>query len=86
MYDGYLESKKLIIPDITFYIDTPVGESYLRKNRTPGDGIWADKRFLELNQVYYRNQESLYIVDGSKDLSEIHCEVEDVIREGTARK
>lgn len=82
LYDDYLENGELVTPDVTFYIDTPVEESYARKNRVPGGSIWEDKIFLGLNQVYYRNQEGFYIIDGSKGLGEIQHIIEDVIRKG----
>lgn len=81
-YKQYLDSGKLMVPDVTFYIDTPLKESYLRKSRLSGDEMWVNDRFLELNRTYYSNQEGLHTIDGRRSLAEIQLEIESVIKKG----
>lgn len=73
-------------PDITFYVDTPLRESYLRKNRLSGDEMWVNDRFLELNRMYYSNQEGLYTIDGRRSLTGIQLEIESVIKKGVSNE
>lgn len=85
-YEQYLADGKLMAPDITFYIDTLLRESYLRKNRLSGDEMWVNDRFLELNRMYYSNQEGLYTIDGRRSLTGIQLEIERVIKKGVSNE
>lgn len=81
-YEQYLRTGELIVPDITFYIDTPLKESYQRKSRVSGNAMWVNGRFLELNRKYYKDQKGLYFIDGKRNFADIKSEIEDVIKEG----
>lgn len=66
---------KLIEPDVTFYIDTPLQESYGRKNRLPGKELWLDPDFLKHTHKYYANFVDFHLIDGSKSFQEVASEI-----------
>lgn len=85
IYSEYLKSGKLIRPNITFHIDTPLKESFIRKNRLSGDEMWVTNEFLELNRKYYKEQSDSYAIDGTRPLGDIKLEIEQLIREGIGK-
>jgi thymidylate kinase len=81
-YKQYLKGGQLVIPDLTIHIDTPLEESYRRKNRLSGDEMWVNGEFLDLNRKYYSQQKNLYIIDGTKALDTIRLDIEQQIKAG----
>lgn len=60
-------------PDTTFLIDVPEEIAYQRKNDTPSIEYLKERRGIYLN---VGNKYKMVILDGSKKLEELQCEIE----------
>ncbi|MBA7489546.1 Thymidylate kinase [subsurface metagenome] len=60
-------------PDITFLVDLPEKIAYQRKNDIPSIGYLKERRKIYL---YLGKEYDMRILDGSKKLAELQCEVE----------
>lgn len=60
-------------PDTTFLIDVPEEIAYQRKNDTPSIEYLRERRGIYLN---VGNKYKMVILDGSKKLEELQCEIE----------
>lgn len=82
LYEVALADGRLLEPDITVYIDTPLRESFSRKQRQSGDELWVNEQFLQLNREIYSTQVGLYIIDGRNGLNDIKLEIEELVERG----
>jgi len=78
-YNSARINGRLIEPDLTIYINTPLEQSFLRKQRVSGDRLWINERFLEYTCEYYRAIPKLYTIDGRGTLENIKHEIEEKI-------
>ena len=63
-------------PDITFLIDVPEEIAYQRKDDTPSIDYLRERRDAYLN---VGNKHKMVILDGTKKLEELQCEIEKVV-------
>ena len=79
LYAAALDDGRLIIPDITVYIDTPLRDSFARKQRQSGDELWINEHFLRLNREIYNSKPGLYVIDGTNSFDSIKLEIEQLV-------
>ncbi len=82
LYEVALGDGRLLEPNITVYIDTPLRESFYRKQRQSGDELWVNEQFLQLNREIYSTHAGLYIIDGRNGLDDIKLEIEEIVERG----
>lgn len=79
LYDGALQDGRLIVPDVTIYIDTSLQDSFTRKQRQSGDELWVNEQFLRLNREIYNSKPGLYVIDGTNSFNSIKLEIEQLV-------
>jgi thymidylate kinase len=75
-YRRALDEGCLVRPDVTFYINVPLEDSYKRKGRQRGDDLWVDPHFLEYTHEYYSDSSEFNFLDGRQGLERIRLSIE----------
>jgi thymidylate kinase len=78
-YSNALRRSELIQPSVSFYIDTPIEESYKRKKRQPGNELWVDPHFLKYTHKYYKDRTEFHTINGAKSFEDVVLEIETYI-------
>ena len=80
-YQAAIDDGRLRIPDITFYIITPLALSYERKERLRNQDIWTDEMFLAYTKEFYDAQEGLVAINGSMSYNDVKNTIETIVAE-----